>query len=110
MCLLTYCPPTCPLHHNYAEPASLSKPLNGVEPPPRLFHSLHQQQNSVLSLAADASHIYSGSQGEGISVSLSFKLVVITFWCAYEYGSSCAHAGMGQGDVQAQNNFKRPYR
>ncbi|KAI0927550.1 hypothetical protein AcV5_008062 [Taiwanofungus camphoratus] len=47
---------------------SLSKPLNGVEPPPRLFHSLHQQQNSVLSLAADASHIYSGSQGEGISV------------------------------------------
>ncbi|GBE85255.1 Probable di- and tripeptidase [Sparassis crispa] len=47
---------------------SLSRPLNPISKPPRLFHSLSQEQNSVLSLAADAEHIYSGSQGEVISV------------------------------------------
>ncbi|KAH9933265.1 Zn-dependent exopeptidase [Amylocystis lapponica] len=49
-------------------PASLSRPLESIAQPPRLSHTLHQQRNSVLSLAADASHIFSGSQGGDISV------------------------------------------
>ncbi|GJE91816.1 Zn-dependent exopeptidase [Phanerochaete sordida] len=37
--------------------------------PPKLFHSLHHQRKcSVLSLAADANYIYSGSQGNDITV------------------------------------------
>lgn len=37
--------------------------------PPALYHSLQQKDSSVLSLAADANHIYSGSQGDDINVS-----------------------------------------
>ncbi|OSX56497.1 hypothetical protein POSPLADRAFT_1186649 [Postia placenta MAD-698-R-SB12] len=46
---------------------SLSRP-DTAEHPPRLYHSLRQAQKSVLSLAADPSHIYSGSQGADILV------------------------------------------
>lgn len=42
--------------------------MQPTEEPPTLYHSLHQENNSVLSVAADENHIYSGSQGDGISV------------------------------------------
>ncbi|KZS99837.1 uncharacterized protein LAESUDRAFT_732836 [Laetiporus sulphureus 93-53] len=48
--------------------ASLSRPFDNAGRSPKLFHTLHQEQNSVLSLAADASHVYSGSPTGDISV------------------------------------------
>ncbi|PCH40332.1 glutathione degradosome [Wolfiporia cocos MD-104 SS10] len=48
--------------------ASLSRPFDTAERPPRLYHTLRQEHNSVLSVAADTNHIYSGSQGEAILV------------------------------------------
>ncbi|KAI0785192.1 Zn-dependent exopeptidase [Abortiporus biennis] len=48
--------------------ASLSIPLHMNDNHPRLFHSLHQKTNSVLCLAADEHHIYSGSQGDDVLV------------------------------------------
>ena len=50
-------------------PASLSRPLQSAHDQPRLYHSLFQKNNSVLSLAADESNIYSGSQGDDVLVS-----------------------------------------
>ncbi|EMD39729.1 hypothetical protein CERSUDRAFT_150401 [Gelatoporia subvermispora B] len=46
---------------------SLSRPTD-AELKPRLRHTLHQEGTSVLSLAADSKHIFSGSQGEDILV------------------------------------------
>ncbi|KAJ3559316.1 hypothetical protein NM688_g421 [Phlebia brevispora] len=47
-----------------------------TDEPPTLYHSLQQKNNSVLSLAADSDHIYSGSQGEAVNVwdKSTFKL------------------------------------
>ncbi|KIP03740.1 hypothetical protein PHLGIDRAFT_77079 [Phlebiopsis gigantea 11061_1 CR5-6] len=60
----------CHLHlaTTSAIPASLGRHMQPTEEPPTLYHSLHQENNSVLSVAADENHIYSGSQGDGISV------------------------------------------
>lgn len=49
-------------------PASLSRDLNSTASLPPLAHSLHDP-NSVLSLSADADHIFTGSQCFDISVS-----------------------------------------
>ena len=38
-------------------------------PDPTLLHTLHQQDHSVLSVAADDKYIFSGSQGDEIYVS-----------------------------------------
>ena len=45
---------------------------------PRLIHSLYSPQNSVLSLAFDHTHVYSGSQSTDISVwdKSTWKLVI----------------------------------
>ena len=40
-----------------------------TDEPPLLHHSLQQKGSSVLCLAADSYHIYSGSQGYDINVS-----------------------------------------
>ncbi|KZT09086.1 Zn-dependent exopeptidase [Laetiporus sulphureus 93-53] len=56
-----------PLSPTIPDP-SLSRPFDNVGGPPKLFHTLRQEQNSVLSLAADASHVYSGSPTGDISV------------------------------------------
>ncbi|TFK52694.1 Zn-dependent exopeptidase [Heliocybe sulcata] len=47
-------------------PASLSRIPPSI--PPRLVHSFNQQNNSVLSLSADADYIYSGSQSQDVCV------------------------------------------
>jgi di- and tripeptidase len=49
--------------------ASVSRDLNSVASLPRLSHSLHDP-NSVLSLSADADHIFTGSQCFDISVTI----------------------------------------
>lgn len=68
MCLLASLPQLPVLTLDGDDAASLSRP-DTAEHPPRLYHSLRQAQKSVLSLAADPSHIYSGSQGADILVS-----------------------------------------
>ncbi|CCM00624.1 uncharacterized protein FIBRA_02660 [Fibroporia radiculosa] len=69
MCPLASDPPPLELTHGRHEAASLSRPVDVVERPPTLFHTLRQdEQHSVLSLAADASHIYNGSQSGDICV------------------------------------------
>ncbi|KAJ3514190.1 hypothetical protein NLJ89_g2516 [Agrocybe chaxingu] len=49
------------------KPASLSRNLQS-EASPQLVHSLHETRTSVLSLAADDAHIFSGNQNHDISV------------------------------------------
>ncbi|KAI0350342.1 Zn-dependent exopeptidase [Trametes cingulata] len=58
---------------------SLSRPVQSVDSHPKLFHSLHQEHSSVLSLAADADCIYTGSQDGQISVwdKATFKLKAV---------------------------------
>ena len=51
-----------------AAPASLSRHLNSVAPPPRLFHSIHQPNSSILCLAATESYIFGGRQSGDILV------------------------------------------
>ena len=46
--------------------------MNG---PPTLYHSLLQKNSSVLCLAADGEHIYSGSQGDDINVSDAVQIM-----------------------------------
>lgn len=49
----------------------LGRAMEPAQGPPKLYHSLHhQKKSSMLSVAADANYIYSGSQGDDISVSL----------------------------------------
>jgi len=50
-------------------PASLSRHLNSVAPPPRLFHSIYQPNSSLLCLAATESYIFGGRQSGDILVS-----------------------------------------
>ncbi|KAI0629895.1 Zn-dependent exopeptidase [Trametes polyzona] len=59
--------------------ASLSRPVQSPDHGPKLFHSLHQERNSVLSLAADDESIYTGSQDGQISVwdKTTFKLKAV---------------------------------
>ncbi|KAJ8457580.1 hypothetical protein ONZ51_g11443 [Trametes cubensis] len=56
--------------------ASLSRRIQHDDSHPKLFHSLHQEHSSVLSLAADDESIYTGSQDGQISVwdKTTFKL------------------------------------
>ena len=49
--------------------ASLSKSAEIARGGPSLFHSLSQEHSSVLSLAADDRHIFTGSQDGQICVS-----------------------------------------
>lgn len=49
-------------------PASLSRDPPREAPKPALMHTLHQEESSVLSVAADDAHIFSGSQGYDIYV------------------------------------------
>jgi len=51
-----------------AAPASLSRNLNSVAPPPRLFHSIYQPNSSILCLAATESYIFGGRQSGDILV------------------------------------------
>ncbi|KAF8887175.1 hypothetical protein BD779DRAFT_1611627 [Infundibulicybe gibba] len=51
-----------------AHPASLSRDLQSSASLPSLLHSLHELESSVLSLAANESYIFSGSQSQDISV------------------------------------------
>ncbi|KAM5533124.1 hypothetical protein V8D89_013172 [Ganoderma adspersum] len=55
---------------------SLSRATLVVHQRPKLFHALHQEHSSVLSLAADDRNIYAGSQDGQISVwdKYTFKL------------------------------------
>ncbi|TDL23199.1 Zn-dependent exopeptidase [Rickenella mellea] len=57
--------PTSALH---STTASLSREPPGKAPIPDLVHTLHQELSSVLSVAADEKHIFSGSQGYDIFV------------------------------------------
>jgi hypothetical protein len=50
--------------------ASLSRHLQADTP--SLVHALCQEDNSILSIATDEQHIYSGSQNQNISVTPSF--------------------------------------
>ncbi|KAG6909272.1 hypothetical protein DXG01_001334 [Tephrocybe rancida] len=49
-------------------PASLSRDLQTDGALPPLLHSLHELRSSVLSLASNSEHIFSGSQTQDISV------------------------------------------
>ncbi|KAF9651570.1 glutathione degradosome [Thelephora ganbajun] len=51
-----------------AAPASLSRHLSSVAPPPRLFHSIYQPNSSILCLAATESYIFGGRQSGDILV------------------------------------------
>lgn len=48
--------------------ASVSRPINSAAPLPRLLHSLGDENKSVLSLMANADHIFTGGQGQDIAV------------------------------------------
>lgn len=50
-------------------PASLSRDLQNRDDMPALIHSLHEENSSVLSLAASDDLIFSGGQNCHISVS-----------------------------------------
>ncbi|KAI0345693.1 Zn-dependent exopeptidase [Trametopsis cervina] len=47
---------------------ALGRAVQRPEDQPMLYHSLQQKNSSVLALAADDNYIYSGSQGDDISV------------------------------------------
>ncbi|KAJ8582368.1 glutathione degradosome [Rhizopogon salebrosus TDB-379] len=47
---------------------SVSRPIHSAALPPRLLHSLGRGNKSVLSLMADADHIYTGGQCQDIGV------------------------------------------
>lgn len=64
-CLLT--PPQSPPKR----PASLGRDPPQEAPTPTPMHTLHQEESSVLSVAADDAHIFSGSQGYDIYVRAS---------------------------------------
>lgn len=47
---------------------SVSRPIPSAAPSPRLLHSLGDEHRSVLSLMANADHIFTGGQGQDIAV------------------------------------------
>ncbi|KAF8334688.1 uncharacterized protein EI90DRAFT_2914698 [Cantharellus anzutake] len=51
-----------------SDPTEAPKELSITTPNPILAHTLRQEESSVLSLAADVHHIFSGSQGKDIYV------------------------------------------
>ena len=61
---------------------------------PRLLHSLRDENKSVLSLMADARHIFVGGQCEDISVSLH---------PCYRLTASLTSIGLGQAIVHTQD-------
>lgn len=50
----------------HLRPASISR--HAIRTLPAHMHSLHQKDTSVLSLAGDSDHLFSGSQGQDIYV------------------------------------------
>lgn len=57
----------------------LGRAMEPPQEPPKLYHSLHHQRKcSVLSLAADSKYIYSGSQGNDITVWDKYSFTVKT--------------------------------
>jgi WD40 repeat protein len=50
------------------DPVDATHPSNTSTADPVLLHSLHHEKTSILSIAADARHIYSGSQAQDIYV------------------------------------------
>ncbi|KAH9829631.1 Zn-dependent exopeptidase [Rhodofomes roseus] len=68
MCVLAPYPQPAHPYRDRTDTASLSRPCDAAERPPRLFHTLRQECNSVLSLAADPSHLFSGGPTGDISV------------------------------------------
>lgn len=57
------------LHNAVVVPhPSVSRPIRSAAPPPRLLHSLGDENKSVLSLMANADHIFTGGQGQDITV------------------------------------------
>ncbi|KAI0256992.1 Zn-dependent exopeptidase [Lactifluus subvellereus] len=59
-------PPVLRSHRHHSNKASLSRDLRAATP--SLVHTLIQEKNSILSVATDENHIYSGSQSQNISV------------------------------------------
>jgi di- and tripeptidase len=57
-------------HRHCSNEASLSRDLHAATP--SLVHTLSQEENSILSVATDENHIYSGSQNQNISVTYIF--------------------------------------
>lgn len=68
---------------------------------PRLFHSLSNPNNSVLSLCADTNHIYSGSQCSDISVRWDAFLKTL-------YVDRILSSGVGQKVLRIQGQSTRP--
>ncbi|KAI0726272.1 Zn-dependent exopeptidase [Fomitopsis betulina] len=91
--------------HVYCHPASLSRPLDTAERPPRLFHSLSQERNSVLSIAAGPNHLFSGGPNGDISVwckeTLKLKTILKGHTCsilALEYAADRQWLFSASGD------------
>lgn len=63
-------PVSYPLTPPRSPKASLGQDLTRELPTPPLMHTLRQEESSVLSLAADEKHLFSGSQGYDIYVRL----------------------------------------
>ena len=82
--------------------ASLSRDLATDASVPRLLHLLHEQNNSVLSLSADERHIYSGSQCEDISVSVTNPLICR---CVHTFAQ-----GLVQKDIQTRQHIEGTHR
>ena len=77
--------------------------MQPTDEPPLLHHSLQQKGSSVLCLAADSYHIYSGSQGYDINVShrgMSGRVPPSVF----------SVQGLGQGNLQTQDHTARTHR
>ena len=85
-------------------PASVSRDLNSAASIPRLAHSLHDP-NSVLSLSADADHIFTGSQCFSISVRVSCTLSTPS-----AHSNQESSLGMEQEVLHVQNKPGRSHR
>jgi hypothetical protein len=91
---------TIPLTPARPHAASVSRNLP-AESLPRLFHSLSNPNNSVLSLCADANHIFSGSQCPDISVRWNALLKTVE-------ADQTLSSGMGQEVLRIQGQSGRP--
>lgn len=82
-----------------AAPASLSRHLNAVAPPPRLFHSIHQPNSSILCLAATGSYIFGGRQ--------SGDILVFRIHCrAIAFERTLRYTGLGSSFVFEKDDAK----
>lgn len=82
-------------------PASLSRHLNSVAPPPRLFHSIYQPNSSILCLAATESYIFGGKQSGDI-------LVRRTHRRAFGFERNPRYTGLGSSFILEKDDIKRP--